>query len=184
MAELLAWAESDYDQILIDSPPTLAANDASIIGRLVDGAILVVQPAKNRRRLVTRAAEAFTSLGVNLLGVVVNRVGDDKQDTIYADASNYGYGYGDELDEADRRPRACPGGRDANRQSDQAGLRVPDRWPARTAGRPARRLSRRSRPRAAGIVPQARGLNAHSPIRPIRSARHRPSNLQSTSPAA
>ena len=40
----------------IDSPPALAASDASIIARLVDGAILVVQPAKNCRRLVTRAA--------------------------------------------------------------------------------------------------------------------------------
>jgi capsular exopolysaccharide synthesis family protein len=93
MAELLAWAESVYDQIVIDSPPALAASDASIIARLVDGAILVVQPAKNRRRLVTRAAESFTSLGVNLLGVVVNRIDDDKRETIYADASGYGYAY-------------------------------------------------------------------------------------------
>ena len=52
-----------------------------------------MQPAKNRRRLVTRAAESFTSLGVNLLGVVVNRVGDDKRDTIYADSTTYGYAY-------------------------------------------------------------------------------------------
>ena len=96
MAELLAWAESNYDQIIIDSPPALAVTDASIIGRLVDGAVLVVQPAKNRRRLVTRAASAFTSLGVNLLGVVVNRVGDDKRNTIYADSPTYGYGYSSE----------------------------------------------------------------------------------------
>jgi polysaccharide biosynthesis transport protein len=96
MAELLSWAEAHYDQIVIDSPPVLAVNDASIIGRLVDGAVLVVQPAKNRRRLVMRAAEAFTSLGVNLFGVVVNRVGDDKRDTIYSDGTSYGYGYSSE----------------------------------------------------------------------------------------
>ncbi|HEX4145197.1 MAG TPA: polysaccharide biosynthesis tyrosine autokinase [Pirellulales bacterium] len=98
MAELLAWAESSYDQILIDTPPTLAAGDASIVARLVDGAVLVVQPAKNRRRLVTRSAETFTSLGVNLLGVVVNRVGDDKRETIYADANPYGYAYASDDD--------------------------------------------------------------------------------------
>ena len=87
---------SRYDQILIDSPPTLAATDASIIGRLVDGVVLVMQPAKNRRRLVLRAAESFTSLGVTLLGVVVNRVGADKQDAIYSVDIQDGYGYGGE----------------------------------------------------------------------------------------
>ena len=81
------------DQILIDSPPALAASDASIIGRLVDGVVLVVQPRKNQRRLVLRAAESFTALGVNLLGVVVNRVTADKGDSIYG-YSSYGYGYG------------------------------------------------------------------------------------------
>ncbi len=96
MADLLAWAEAHYDQIIIDSPPVLAVNDASIIGRLVDGAVLVMQPAKNRRRLVLRAAESFTSFGVNLLGLVVNRVGADKQDAIYAADVTYGYGYGGE----------------------------------------------------------------------------------------
>jgi capsular exopolysaccharide synthesis family protein len=98
LADLLAWAESIYDQILIDSPPALAASDASIIGRLVDGVVLVVQPRKNQRRLVLRAAESFTSLGVNLLGVVVNRVTADKADAIYGYSSygyGYGYGYGD-----------------------------------------------------------------------------------------
>jgi polysaccharide biosynthesis transport protein len=94
LADLLAWADSRYDQVLIDSPPTLAAGDASIIGRLVDGIVLVVQPKKNRRRLVMRAAESFSSIGVNLLGIVVNRIGGDKQDTIYGYGAEHGYGYG------------------------------------------------------------------------------------------
>ena len=45
-SQLLAWAETVYDLILIDSPPTLATTDTAIIGRLVDGVILVVQPAQ------------------------------------------------------------------------------------------------------------------------------------------
>ncbi len=98
-ADLLAWAETHYDQILIDSPPALAATDAAIIGRVVDGVVLVVQPKKNRRRLVMRAAESFTSVGVNLLGVVVNRVGGDKADVIYGYGAESGYGYGYGQDE-------------------------------------------------------------------------------------
>ena len=45
-SQLLAWAETVYDLILIDSPPTLATTDTAIIGRLVDGVIVVVQPAR------------------------------------------------------------------------------------------------------------------------------------------
>ena len=94
LADLLAWAESNYDQILVDSPPALAATDAQIIGRLVDGLVLVVHPKKNQRRLVVRAAESFTSVGVHLFGIVVNRIGHDKSDTLYGYGAGYGYGYG------------------------------------------------------------------------------------------
>ena len=93
-SELLAWAEANYDQVLVDSPPALAATDATIIGRLVDGVILVVQPQKNRRRLVVRAAEAFTSVGIDLIGVVINRIGNDTKDSVYGYGTEYGYGYG------------------------------------------------------------------------------------------
>lgn len=95
LADLLAWAEGRYDQILVDAPPVLAASDALMIGRLVDGVVLVVQPEKNRRRLVTRAAESFQSVGVPLLGVVANRVGQDGQDYAYS----YGYAYNYQYDE-------------------------------------------------------------------------------------
>ena len=93
-AELLAWAEANYDQVLVDSPPALAATDTAIIGQLVDGVILVVQPQKNRRRLVVRAAETFTSVGVDLIGVVINRIGNDSKDAVYGYGTEYGYGYG------------------------------------------------------------------------------------------
>src|SRR5690606_34801780 len=54
-SDLLAWAETVYDQILVDGPPSLAASDSALIGRLVDGVVLVVRPDKNQRRLVTKA---------------------------------------------------------------------------------------------------------------------------------
>lgn len=92
-SDLLGWAESAYDQILIDSPPTLATVEASVIGRLVDGAILVVQPEKNQRRMVIRAADGFATLGTKLLGVVINHVEPEKGLDYYG-YGGYGYGYG------------------------------------------------------------------------------------------
>ena len=80
-----------YDQVLIDSPPTLAAVDAAVMGRVVDGVIVLVQPAKNRRRAVMRAIERLAIMGIPVLGLVVNRA-DSKEDHAYYDY-DYGYGY-------------------------------------------------------------------------------------------
>jgi capsular exopolysaccharide synthesis family protein len=93
LEDLIAWAESTYDQVLIDCPPILAASDAAIVGRLTDGVVLVVQPQKNHRRLVIRAAEELNSLRVKLVGIVANKVGEDKEG-YYGYGHGYGYGYG------------------------------------------------------------------------------------------
>ena len=97
-SQLLAWAETVYDQILIDSPPTLATTDTAIIGRLVDGVLLVVQPAKNRRRLVTRVVERLNLMKIPLMGLIANRTGND-DDQGYYGYHSYGYGYGYEYKE-------------------------------------------------------------------------------------
>ncbi len=92
-SELLSWAETRYDQILIDSPPALVS-DTAIIGRLVDGVLLTVLPEKNRRRAVIRAAESFPLMGIKVLGIVVNRIGGDKGEGYCGYSYGYGYGYG------------------------------------------------------------------------------------------
>jgi capsular exopolysaccharide synthesis family protein len=89
-SQLLAWAETVYDQVLIDSPPALAAADAAVMGRVVDGVLVLVQPAKNRRRAVMRAVERLALMKIPILGLVVNRAGS-KEDRGYYD---YDYGYG------------------------------------------------------------------------------------------
>lgn len=90
--ELIAWAETVYDYVLVDSPPMLAATDAAIVGRVVDGMLVVIRPEKNSRRAVLRAFEEITSLGINVLGAVVNGVGQDQNDGYYG-YGGYGYGY-------------------------------------------------------------------------------------------
>ena len=97
-SELLGWAEGAYDQILIDSPPALAASDTALIGRLVDGVLLVVQPAKNRRRLVIRATESFTQLKIPLFGIAVNRIGNDGNNGYYEYGADYDGEYGADYD--------------------------------------------------------------------------------------
>lgn len=94
LADLLAWAEAHYDQVIVDCPPVLAASDAAVIGRLTDGLILVVQPEKNHRRMVLRAVSGLTAMGVGLIGIVANKVSNDQGSGYYG--YGYGYGYGRE----------------------------------------------------------------------------------------
>lgn len=89
--DLLAWADSLYDRVIVDCPPVLAVSDAQIVGQSVDGAILVVRPDKNHRRSVIRAVESFHDAGCNVVGVVANAVSDEAGGYGYG----YGYGYGD-----------------------------------------------------------------------------------------
>ena len=90
--ELLAWADSQYDRVIVDCPPVLAVSDAQIVGQLVDGAILVVRPEKNHRRSVIRAVESFQATGCRVLGVVANGLSSEM--------AGYGYGYGYGYDES------------------------------------------------------------------------------------
>ncbi|TVS07750.1 MAG: polysaccharide biosynthesis tyrosine autokinase [Planctomycetaceae bacterium] len=93
LADVLAWAEANYDQVLIDCPPILAAADAAIIGRLTEGLIVVIQPEKNHRRLVLRAIAGMSSMGVGLIGIVANRIRHESGGG-YFGYGGYGYGYG------------------------------------------------------------------------------------------
>lgn len=106
-AELLAWAGSRYDQVLIDCPPVMAASDAAIVGRQVDGVALVLQPEKNNRRLVLRAAESLRSMQVPLIGVVANRVGSHLDSEFLSKA--YGYdSYEEPAEEEDKSDIVVP----------------------------------------------------------------------------
>ena len=94
-SDLLAWAETVYDQVLVDAPPVLAASDAAIIGRLVDGVVLVVRPDKNQRRPGRpRRRRASVRWASRVLGVVINRLTTDKDEGYYGYNYGVGYGYG------------------------------------------------------------------------------------------
>ena len=101
MADLVAWTDDAYDQILIDCPPVLAASDAALVGHLVDAVILVVKPEENPRRAVLRAAGSLGSLGINVAGVVANFMGDGKSGGYYGYGTEYGYGYGEDYSDED-----------------------------------------------------------------------------------
>lgn len=84
--ELIAWASSHYDLVLIDTPPILAVTDAAIVGRHVGTTLMVARYAVNTLKEVETSLSRFEQNGIQVKGVILN--------SIFRRASGYqDYGY-------------------------------------------------------------------------------------------
>lgn len=81
MRELLRAVGEQYDMVLLDSPPVLAASDATTVAPLVDGVLLVVGSGGAPEAAIRRAKEQLEAVHARVLGAVINRF----------DASGNGY---------------------------------------------------------------------------------------------
>jgi succinoglycan biosynthesis transport protein ExoP len=88
--EMLQEIRSKFDFVIVDTPPVLVVTDPCVVAPRVDGVVLALRLARNVRPSAERARDVFASLGANILGVVVNGVGDGRQVYGY---STYQYGY-------------------------------------------------------------------------------------------
>ncbi|HUS15623.1 MAG TPA: CpsD/CapB family tyrosine-protein kinase, partial [Chloroflexia bacterium] len=74
MATLLRDLVGQYDMLVIDSPPALAATDPLVLARQADGVLLVIGAGEARSPLVRQAADSIRQVGGRLLGVVLNKL--------------------------------------------------------------------------------------------------------------
>jgi Mrp family chromosome partitioning ATPase len=72
MAELMARLRTDFDAIVIDTPPVLRVADARILSRLVDAVVLVFRAGHTTRDAAASAVNVFDADGVPVLGTVLN----------------------------------------------------------------------------------------------------------------
>ncbi|HZG86160.1 CpsD/CapB family tyrosine-protein kinase [Paenibacillus sp.] len=90
MESLIAELRSEFDIIIIDTPPTLAVADAQIISTRSDGAILVLNSGNVKRELALKAKQSLEHAKARILGVVLNNVDRKNADSYYY----YYYGEG------------------------------------------------------------------------------------------
>jgi len=69
----LAEAKSQFDYILVDSPPVLAADDAATLAPQVDGVLFVVRGSFTSARMARGALDALRQRHVKVLGLIFNR---------------------------------------------------------------------------------------------------------------
>lgn len=72
MRELLESVSEEFDLVILDTPPLMAASDAAVLGSMTDGVIIVVRAGMTDRTVAQRAVGQLNSVGANVLGAVLN----------------------------------------------------------------------------------------------------------------
>jgi capsular exopolysaccharide synthesis family protein len=103
MQEVLRGLRGRFEHVVVDSPPLLLVTDPTILSRLVDGVVLVVESGIAARRGLVRAQKILDGAGGRILGTVLNKW-DARRDASYGYYGYYGsyyrgyyrsyYGYG------------------------------------------------------------------------------------------
>ena len=100
-ASLLEICRSNYDVIVVDSPPVLGISDASVISQEVDVTLLLIQHRRYPRNVSQRAKRVIEEVGGKLFGVILNNVNIKTDDNYY-----YYAGYSTQYGYKKRAPRA------------------------------------------------------------------------------
>jgi tyrosine-protein kinase Etk/Wzc len=72
MEDLIRKARSEFDYVIVDSPPIVAVTDAEILARMVDGSILVVSAKKTDSDLLERGLHLIKNEDTYFIGAVLN----------------------------------------------------------------------------------------------------------------
>jgi capsular exopolysaccharide synthesis family protein len=73
-----------FDLIIIDAPPVVGLSDAPILGRLAEGALMMVSTNQVTRKSAKAALKRLRSAGTNVLGAAMSKFAVNKFDYNYA----------------------------------------------------------------------------------------------------
>ena len=71
---LIAEFSSQYDRIIIDSPPIATVIDAALLAEMCDGVLLVIDPRSTDRYILKQAQTQIEKVGVRIIGLVLNKI--------------------------------------------------------------------------------------------------------------
>ena len=84
MKAFINFLKQQFDFVLFDSPPVLAVSDALVLGKQVDGLILVVRAGQTPLNALKQARNKIEDHKINCLGVIINGVSLLEQEGYYA----------------------------------------------------------------------------------------------------
>jgi Mrp family chromosome partitioning ATPase len=72
MKERVSELRKEFDYLVIDAPPLTAYADAMVLGRLVDGVVLVLEANETRREAALQVTDSLRKSRIPVLGAVLN----------------------------------------------------------------------------------------------------------------
>ncbi len=91
--QLISWASSNYDIVILDTPPILAVTDAAIIGNYAGTTLLVARFEVDTAKEIEVSIKRFEHGGVIVKGCILNGVVKKASSYYSYGYSNYGYTY-------------------------------------------------------------------------------------------
>jgi len=89
---------SDYDIILVDTPPITRVVDALVLGKTIHNVVLIIKPNHTFKFAVQWAVEEILQNNMNLIGFIINGCDIKKSSYRYKYGYGYGYAYKDKSD--------------------------------------------------------------------------------------
>ncbi len=89
MNEFIENMKMDYDLILIDTPPVGQLTDAAILGKKVDGVILVLASGQSNIEMAKHAKAALDNVGAKILGTILTKIDKASSGAYYYRYYNY-----------------------------------------------------------------------------------------------
>jgi capsular exopolysaccharide synthesis family protein len=74
MRELFVRWRSEFDHVIVDTPPVLGMSDAVVLSAQADSVVLVVRAAESGRQSIRRAREVLLGVNAKVAGALVNAV--------------------------------------------------------------------------------------------------------------
>lgn len=89
MKNFIESLKSEYDCIILDTPPVILVTDALILSQYADGCLLVVAAGETHKEAVKKAKKLIENVNGNILGIVLNKL--DLRKRKYYGYDNYYY---------------------------------------------------------------------------------------------
>lgn len=98
LKEVLSWASSNYDLVIVDTPSILAVTDAAIISKYVGTSLIVARFEQNTVKEMEVCIKRFEQAGATIKGCILNGVVRKASSYYNYGYTSYGYSYSKDKD--------------------------------------------------------------------------------------
>ena len=88
--------KSEFDIVLLDSPPIGLVTDSALLSTIVDGTILVIEAGTTEIEEAQRSKELLDKVNANIIGAVINKIPVNKRGSYKYGYNNYSDYYGED----------------------------------------------------------------------------------------